>query len=120
MNEENFLLVRKKVRATYEEEKKEHLFKQIVLITNNTVFPQKNPNVGKMVNTFEQFFIRGILNKDFVKYKQSLKSCDMTSLKELSKKHNIDLARLNGYSKYVCDTKDEYLKSTIDKIFSYY
>lgn len=120
MDEEKFLLVRQKVRAVYEKEKKEHLFKQIVIVTNNTVFPLKNLIVSKLVNAIEEFFIKGILKKDFLKYKRSLKSCDMTSLKKISKKYDIDLARLNGYSKYICDTKDEYLKSTIDKIFSYY
>lgn len=120
MNEENFLLVRKKIKTLYEEEKKEHMSRQIVLITNNTVFPLKNPVVSKMVKTFENYFIKDILKDDFVKYTKSLKNCNMTDIKEISKKYSIDLARLNGYSKYVCDTEDEYIKSIIDRIFLYY
>ncbi len=120
MNEEKFLLVRKKIRNLYEDEKKEHISKQIVLITNNTVFPLKNQTVSKMVTTFEKFFIKDLLKQDFVKYTKSLKISDMTTIKEISRKYSVDLARLNGYTKYVCDTKDEYIKTTIDKIFSYY
>lgn len=118
--EEKFLLVRKKIRNLYIEEKKEHLSKKIVLITNNTVFPSKNQVVSKMVDSFEKFFIKDILKEDFVKYKKSLKISDMTTIKEISQKHSVDLARLNGYTKYICNTEDEYIKNVIDKIFSYY
>ena len=120
MDEEKFLLVRKKVRALYEKEKKEHMSKKIVLITNNTVFPDKSAAVRKMVHTFEQFFLKELLKEDFQRYISSLKSCDMTSIKDISKKYAVDLARLNGYTKYVCDTEDEYMKNTIERIFTSY
>ena len=120
MDEEKFLNLKKKVRALYEEEKREHLSKRIVLLVNNTVFPVKNPVVSKMVQTLENFFIKDMLKEDFVKYTKSLKNCDMTSLKEISRKYSVDLARLNGYSKYVCDTEDVYIRDVIEKIYLYY
>lgn len=112
--------LKKRIKSVYDNEKKEHKSKQIVIIKNNTVFPLKNDKVMKIVQKIENLFLKEILAEDFVKYTKTLKNCDMTTLKNICKKHSVDLCRLNGYSKYICDTEDPVLRSLIEKTFLMY
>lgn len=120
MEEEKFNRIRKKIRSSYETSIKHKKSRQIVLIEDKNIFPKKNNKIMEIVEKIEIYFINKILGDDYKYYIRSLKGLDMTTLKELSNKYCIDLGRLHGYSKYICDTTDPYLSTIIERTYSMY
>lgn len=120
MDEERFLIIKNKIRNSYIEQKKYKMSRQVVVIQNNSVFPEKTEKISGMVKKIDDLFIKDVLGEDYIEYKKGLIKSNMTIIKKLSIEYEIDLAKLNGYSKYVCDTKDQYIKSLIEKVFILY
>jgi hypothetical protein len=120
MDEEDFQRVRKKVRDSYRQSIKAKLANRIVLIENNTIFPNKTSKITLVVKNIENMFLKDILSEEYQLYLKSIRSLDMAVIKRLSLKHKIDLAKLHGYTKYICDTDDTYLASVIEKTSKLY
>ncbi len=120
MEEDKFNKIRQKIRSSYEQTIKHKKSRQIVLIEDKCIFPKKCDKLSEIVSKIENHFLSNILGEDYQKYTRSLKGLDMTTLKELSNKYDVDLGRLHGYRKYICDTVDPYISSIIERAYSLY
>lgn len=110
-----------KLKLTKDAETKEKLSRRIVLIDHHgEVFPKKTAKIQLVVKKIEQFYIKEMLKDNFKKYTLAVEHSDMTTLKALSKMIKLDLCKLNGYNKYVCDTEDQFLDETIEKLYQMY
>lgn len=113
--------ISKRIKDIVISEQKERLFKRIVLIhSTGDIFPKKTNKIELIVDKIENYYLKTKLKEDFTRYKSAIKNSSMTTLKNLSKKYSIDLCKLNGYDKYVCDTEDVFLDEIIEKLFNLY